>query len=229
MSEILFLLPDIQKSSKPIAHAPQPIQYAFLLRETHTQQSILQIMREFFISDLEGYTPQIGRLVHMMDYARFTTLEAIQDMNMEELDLLPEGHKNTVGMLLEHMVAVEKCYQLFTFGNYENEEDIMEDLDKRWHPGVFLGDLGREHIKGHPLSYYLSHLEETRQETLAEFAKRDDQWLEESLPFWESTGNRYFMWFHVFEDEINHRGQIRLLKHHMPRLIKKTEQQQNKS
>lgn len=178
-------------------------------------------MRKFLVSDLEGYTPQIGRLIHMMNHVRYITLNSVQGMNIEELDLLPEGQKNTVGMLLEHMIAVEKYYQLYTFNTNKASEDAIALLGERWKPGLFLGELGRNQIKGHPLSHYLDNLTETRQETLAEFSKRDDQWLEEPLPFWETTGNRHFMWFHVFEDEINHRGQIRLLTHYMPRFTNK--------
>jgi C-terminal processing protease CtpA/Prc len=37
------------------------------------------------------------------------------------------------------------------------------------------------------------------------------------IPILGSEGNNYFCWFHVFEDEINHRGQIRLLAKQLPR------------
>ena len=57
-----------------------------------------------------------------------------------------------------------------------------------------------------------------RAKTLEEFAKRDDLWLEEEIPFWGTVGNRYFAWFHVFEDEINHRGQMRLIRKALPSL-----------
>lgn len=29
---------------------------------------------------------------------------------------------------------------------------------------------------------------------------------------WGTPTSNYFKWFHVFEDEINHRGQIRLIR-----------------
>ena len=56
-------------------------------------------------------------------------------------------------------------------------------------------------------------LERVRSETLAELGKRDDEWLEEHTSFGSGQRvNNYFKWFHVFEDELNHRGQIRWLK-----------------
>jgi uncharacterized damage-inducible protein DinB len=56
-------------------------------------------------------------------------------------------------------------------------------------------------------------LESVRSRTLEEFAKRDDRWLDQETAFWDDQpANNYFKWFHVFEDEINHRGQIRWLR-----------------
>lgn len=167
-----------------------------------------------FIGDREGFTPQISRLIGMMDYARFTTLQAVQGLSVEELDLRPEPYGNSVGMLLEHFVAVERIYQFISLGHPNPDEALGE----RWMPGLMLGELGRERIRGHRLSYYLRNLEEARAETLELFRAKDDTWLEEPLPLWGQTGNRSFMWFHVLEDEVNHRGQIRLLLQHMPRL-----------
>ncbi len=169
----------------------------------------------YFIGNREGFTPQIARLLGMMDYARETTLQTVQGLTPDELDLLPDPDGNSIGMLLEHLVAVEMFYYAFTFYGNEDWDGI---LTERWLPGGDLGTLGREKIRGNRLSYYLENLRVTREKTLAEFAKRDDTWLEEAIPFWGTTGNRYFAWFHVFEDEINHRGQMRLIAKHIPRL-----------
>ena len=40
-----------------------------------------------------------------------------------------------------------------------------------------LGDLARKTIKGNSLDYYLTIFHNTQEKTLAEFCKRDDQWL----------------------------------------------------
>ncbi len=169
----------------------------------------------YFIGNREGFTPQISRLIGMMNYARETTLQTVQGLTIAELDLLPDPNGNSIGMLLEHMVSVEFYYQAFTFNE---DQDWQAVLPQRSLWVGELGTLGREKIKGHKLRYYLENLRLTREKTLAEFAKRDDTWLEEAVPFWGTTGNRYFSWFHVFEDEINHRGQMRLIAKHIPRL-----------
>lgn len=165
----------------------------------------------FLISDLPGFSPHIGRLVSMMNYARHTTLRAVADLSIKELDCVPTGFGNSIAALLEHFAAVEVAYQLQTF----EQRDLNETEFARWGAGLDLGERITE-ITGKPLEHYLTQLDTVRQVTLAEFAKRDDKWLHLEFPFWDGQpANNYFCWFHVFEDEINHRGQIRLIRQNL--------------
>ena len=93
----------------------------------------------YLISEQPDFTPHIGRLVSMMNYARATTLRAVKDLRLEQLDFVPSGFKNSIGALLE-------------------------------------------------------------------------------FPFKAQTpANHHWCWFHVFEDEISHRGQIRLIRQNSPK------------
>ena len=84
---------------------------------------------------------------------------------------------------------------------------------REWGAALDLGEAARREIRGHDLDFYLGRLKHARTRTLVELAKRDDAWLEEETPFWNGRpANNYFQWFHVFEDELNHRGQIRWLR-----------------
>ena len=149
----------------------------------------------------------------MMNYARVTTIDMVRGLSVDDLDFLVTPDGNSLGMLLEHMAAVEVGYQGFTFDGNDDWDAMMGE---RWAAGGQLGALGREQIRGHKLGYYLENLRMVRAKTLIEFAKRDDAWLEEEIPFWGTVGNRHFAWFHVFEDEINHRGQMRLIRKALP-------------
>jgi len=76
-----------------------------------------------------------------------------------------------------------------------------------------LGDPARKAITGNNLDFYVNPLTETREKTLAEFRKLDDQWLmaiDEDFP-WGPTNN-YRKCSHVTEHEANHNGQIKLIK-----------------
>jgi uncharacterized damage-inducible protein DinB len=168
--------------------------------------------KTFKIEDIHGYSPQIGQLVSMMNYARFTTLNAIKGLTVKQLDYLPNKDGNSIGALLLHMAAVEFGFQVELFDKRKPNQQESED----WGAAYQLGDLGRNQIKGNPLAFYIEKLEKVRSRTLEEFKKRNDQWLYEEAIWDNNLSNNYFIWFHTFEDEINHRGQIRLLKKMLP-------------
>jgi hypothetical protein len=75
-----------------------------------------------FIGGRPGFTPQIGALVDMMHYARLTTLDAAEGLSAEELDTVPEGFSNSIGMLLAHIAATDRIYQAASF----EDRDVFE-------------------------------------------------------------------------------------------------------
>jgi uncharacterized damage-inducible protein DinB len=163
----------------------------------------------YLVAPIAGYTPQIGRLVSMMNYARRTTLDEAEGLSVEHLDYLHDPQSNSIGALLLHIAAVEVWYQAATFGS----RAAAESETGPWEVALDLGARSRREIKGHDVDYYLRLLAEVRAKTLDELARRDDAWLDEETPFWDrQPANNYFKWFHVLEDEINHRGQIRWLR-----------------
>ena len=163
----------------------------------------------YLVSDVPGYTPQIGRLLSMMNYARHTTLEEVKGLTVNDLDYLLDADSNSIGGLLLHAAAVEFAYQASTF----EDRELTEEELSTWGPALQLGEQGRQHIKGHDLSYYIDRMNEVRTRTYALFQTVNDEWLNTEENFWyNKPANYYFMWFHVFEDEINHRGQIRMIR-----------------
>lgn len=154
------------------------------------------------LTDQPGYTPHLSRLLGMMHYARQTTLRAAGNLNVAQLDYLPHPSGNSIGMLLEHIAAVEEGYYLETVTSQEVDWET---------PARALDEAGREALRGRPLEHYLSELERVRAQTLDSFLNLDDDWLHAEDTNWGEPANTYFRWFHVFEDEVNHRGQIRLI------------------
>ena len=147
----------------------------------------------------------------MLTYARSTTVAAVEGLTLGELDHLHDARSNSVGALLAHITAVERSYQILTF-----EERLLSPHENAlWAPALQLGARGRDSLRGYPLEHYLEELSVVRNATLDALAARDDGWLERAVTV-ASRINAHWAWFHVAEDEINHRGQIRWLRARLP-------------
>jgi uncharacterized damage-inducible protein DinB len=164
------------------------------------------------IEPLTGYSPTIGRLVGILTYARSTTLAAVEGLTLAELDHLHDAKSNSIGALLAHMAAVERSYHVLTF-----EERLLSPQENElWSTALKLGANGQRSLRGHPLDHYLDELTAARRVTLETLATRDDAWLERTVSPAPKI-NAHWAWFHVAEDEINHRGQIRWLRARLPK------------
>jgi len=143
----------------------------------------------------------------MLSHARQTLLQAVDGLSRDELDHLHDATSNTIGALLGHAAAVEHWYQILTF---EERKPSASD-EAEWSAALNLGEEGRRQIRGRELQSYVDELALAREITLANLAKRDDAWLERPLAAAPEM-NAHWAWFHVAEDEISHRGQIRWLR-----------------
>ncbi len=157
------------------------------------------------------YSPQIGALVEMMNYARMTTLQAVKDLTTVGLDAVPEGFSNSIGMLLAHIAAVDRMYHHVALLGRP-----FEEASEAIRGGLSMGKNGTPPPNGQSLETLLAELEASRAATLEVFATKDDGWLASRLPAsgWDDM-NQHWAWFHVMEDEVSHRGQIRILRKHV--------------
>ncbi len=166
-----------------------------------------------FVGPKEGYTPQIGTLVSMMNWMRETITYPVVDLSVKELDYLHDEDSNSIGAMLWHLAATERFYQINTFDGKRWGDWPAKDAEE-FSVAMSLGDAGRAQIKGHPIDFYMEKLERVREHSLKELAKRDDEWLLKIDPNWMWTHptNNYCKWFHVVEHESNHNGQIKYIK-----------------
>jgi uncharacterized damage-inducible protein DinB len=163
-----------------------------------------------------GYSPQVGTLVSMLTWMRRAVLRSTKDLSQAELDHLFDSQANTIGALMLHLAATETYYQMNTFEGMK-WGSWSDEIKRKWDPAMNLGDAGRHTIKGHEREYYLNILRETREKSLAEFAKRDDRWLMTVDKDWVwGPTNNYCKWFHVCEHESHHSGQIAFLRKRVP-------------
>ncbi|HET9429612.1 MAG TPA: DinB family protein [Chitinophagaceae bacterium] len=167
------------------------------------------------IGPVDGYSPQIGILVSMLNWIRDSVVRVTRNLSQQDLDYLDDPDANTIGAMLLHLAATDALYQDLTFYNLKDFSDANKN---RWEAAMGLGEQGRTKIKGNNFDYYLSALTEVREKTLSEFKKRDDKWFAEVDPsfFGNKPTNNFCKWFHVCEHEANHRGQITVIKKRLP-------------
>lgn len=156
------------------------------------------------IGPQEGFTPQIGTLISMLDWLSNSVIQYHKKLTVEQLDYLHDVDSNTIGSLMMHLAATEVIYQDITF---KNLEDFSPENKTKWNVAMELGKDAQEKIKGNPLSFYKEMYDEVRSKTKAEMKNRDDVWLlSGETKDWD--WNNYCKWFHVAEHYANHRGQM---------------------
>lgn len=167
------------------------------------------------ITPIDGYAPHIGVLVDTLLCCRSKTIEWLKDLTTHQLDYLYDENANSIGALLLHLCALEVAVQQYSFQGIE-----LENLKwkQKWGLAMYLGDPARREIRGHEVTYYLDQLRCIRTHTLEQLRQLDDEWLWREASWGNRTVNHYWMWYHVYEDEINHRGEISWLKSRIPAL-----------
>ncbi|MBB6451413.1 putative damage-inducible protein DinB [Geomicrobium halophilum] len=157
----------------------------------------------------EGYDQGVGELVYMLELTRTMTEFELQDLTQENLDYLIGESSNSIGMLLSHIASIEYVHQVMSF----EDRMLNKQEQEEWTGALKMGEKGRTTIKGNDLDYYLKKLADVREKTYGFLKNQDDQWLYQERKFPDGTPyNNYYLWFHVIEDEISHRGQIKLIK-----------------
>ena len=187
--------------------ATNPLYLQASPRKMTTRESDL-----YLLGPMEGYSMHIGTLLSSMNMMRAWVVEGVKDLSVKELDFQLDDQSNSIGAMLLHLAATERYYQLNTFDEMK-WGTWSDDIKAEWDIPMRLGEAARKKITGHSIEYYLGKLYEVREVTKREFAKRDDDWIMKSEPFFggEPTNN-YGKWFHVCEHESNHNGQIKFIK-----------------
>lgn len=165
------------------------------------------------IGPLEGFTPQIGTLISMLDWISNSVISYHSSLSTEQLDFIFDEDANSIGSLMLHLAATEVIYQDLTFHGLD---DFSPENAKKWGTAMNLGEKARKEIKGNPLSFYKNAYAEVRAETKKQLKKREDDWLlGGETKDW--NWNNYCKWFHVVEHYANHRGQMTWIMKRLPK------------
>lgn len=163
------------------------------------------------IEPKEGYSPQIGVLISMLEDLKARVTNNVQNLNLEETDFLMDEEANRIGALILHLAATEKLYQVLTF---ENRGFNSDEKKAGFQKALKLGKPARKEFKDKPISYYLQIWDDVRRETLELLKTKNDEWL--NLKMGESSMNNFYAWYHVMEHQANHMGQIALIVKRLP-------------
>lgn len=162
------------------------------------------------IKPIEGYAPQIGIMVYMLEEIKDLIEEQTRDLNQTETDFLFDEKANSIGAMIMHIAATEDYIRVETL----EERQWTDDEREFWLAAGGLGDESRTNLKGKPITYYLDLWDKVRIKTLEGLKSRDDAWFAEGI----SEGmNIHWAWFHILKHSANHRGQIALVKARLPK------------
>ncbi|MFP2994808.1 DinB family protein [Spongiivirga sp. MCCC 1A20706] len=162
------------------------------------------------LKSVEGYSPQIGLMVYMLEDLKNRITEQVKDLDQSQTDFLYDANANSIGSLIMHLVSTESYYQIATLEGREWTEDEGTRL------GV-AGELNKKVkniLKGKPIRYYLDVWDEVRAKTLNGLKTKNDAWFSSTM---EEGLNYHYIWYHVMEHSANHMGQIATVKNRLPK------------
>lgn len=99
-----------------------------------------------------GYSPEIGKMVWMLEDIKNQVYELTRDLSQEQTDYLFDDKANSIGSLIMHLVSTEAYYMIESLEG----RSWTEEEEKKWGLGGVLGEETKTTIKGKPVSYYLS-------------------------------------------------------------------------
>lgn len=183
---------------------------------THHILSLILLLPLTFLNaqgefkSVEGYSPQIGQMVYMLEDLKNRITEQVKDLDQSQTDFLYDSDANSIGSLIMHLVSTESYYQIATL---EGREWTQEELTKFGVAGE-LNQSSKSVLKGKPIKFYLDLWDEVRKKSLQGLKAKDDAWFAANI---EEGLNNQYIWYHIMEHSANHMGQILTIKNRLPK------------
>ncbi len=171
---------------------------------------ILLLQAQGELKSVEGYSPQIGTMIYMLEDLKDRITQEVKDLDQSQTDFEYDTDANSIGALIMHLVSTESYYQVATL---EGREWTEEELKKFGVAGE-INTKVKSILKGKPVDFYLDLWEEVREKTLKGLKTKDDAWFTSNL---EEGLNNHYIWYHVMEHSANHMGQILTIKNRLPK------------
>lgn len=172
--------------------------------------SLLLVNAQYEMKPVEGYSPQIGLMVYMLEDLKNRIAEEVKDLDQSQTDFLFDKDANSIGSLIMHLVSTEAYFQIETLEGRQWTDEEHERLGI----GAGLTEESKSKLKGKPIQHYLDLWDEVRQKTLAGLKTKDDTWFASGI---DEDMNYHWAWYHVMEHSANHMGQIGSVKNRLPK------------
>lgn len=172
------------------------------------------------VTPLQGYEPEIGRWLWMLQEVRRRTLRLVEGLDQRTLDWEgPDGWENAIGSLLYHIAAVELGWLFFDiFG----EQDFPADLKPEFPHDLADSSGHLTRVPGVALSEHLRRLELSRNMFLDKVRLISiEEWRRLRRPPDDVDYDVTPEWavFHLVEHEAGHAFQISSLKRRAARFF----------
>ncbi len=172
--------------------------------------SLLMVRGQGEMKPVDGYTPQIGLMVYMLEDLKSRITEQVEDLDQSQTDFLYDKDANSIGSLIMHLVSTEVYYQLGTLDGVQWTEEELRTLE-------IAGELNpkaKKMLRDNPIDYYLDLWTKVRLKSLEGLKTKNDEWFASNL---EEGINYQYVWYHVMEHSANHMGQIATIKNRLPK------------
>jgi uncharacterized damage-inducible protein DinB len=159
---------------------------------------------------LPGYEPEIGRWLWALQDTREETLRSLEGLSVADLDTMPPGADNTIGVLLYHVALIEADWlYVEALDNRPIPPEIealfpLDARDEERHLSAMRGISLEEHLQ-RLATLRSTLLEEFKPMTLEDFRRPrhfPDQY--DVTPEW--------VLHHLIQHEAEHRGHIQTLR-----------------
>lgn len=166
--------------------------------------------RKTFIPFGQTNDHSIDYLLGILEDARITTLERVEQLTPEELHWQYAAGCNTIGVLLSHMIACEHYHRIALIGGREFTPEEQE----LYLPGLEMGKYIPQLITDWSIEKYLQELADARAQLLASIEPLTaNEFHQKHEGYNKNTGyNLAWTFYHLAEDEVHHRGQISILR-----------------
>lgn len=166
--------------------------------------------RPTFISFGKPETQSLDYLIRILQDARITTLQRVQDISLEELHWQFDKGWNTVGVLLAHIIACEHYFRI----TFVEERALTSKEEAELLPGLEMGKFIPELINENQVDHYVSELANSRALLLEKLSCLSVEDFQKKREGYNPKTGHNLAWtlYHLAEDEIHHRGQISIIR-----------------